>query len=260
MIRVTVIGADGFVGSAFVRYLTAQGVDVMAVTRHNYAEFTGQVSEVVIEVGCNSKKYLADQEPRREFDLSVVHRLRTLLDFPADFHVHISSVDVYHDLASSEKTREDVYIDLARTSNYGLHKLLAENLVRHYAKKWLIIRLAGMVGPGLRKNPVFDIIYSKPLRIDPNSKYQFMSTDIVAKIVWYLFENGCQNEIYNVCGQGLISPREIAKLAGKQLDLRDLPSTSKPRVVDINIEKISILMNMPNTSETIACFISGLNK
>lgn len=255
MTRAIVIGANGFVGSAFVRYLKTQGVNVTEVTRQNYAELAGRTSDVVIEAGCNSKKYLADQEPSREFDLSVAHRLRSLLDFPADLHVHISSVDVYHDLASAETTHEAVVIDLARTSRYGLHKLLAEDLVHHYAQKWLIIRLAGMVGPGLKKNPVYDILYNHSLRIHPDSQYQFMSTDAVAQTVWYLVNKGCRNEVFNVCGQGLISPSEIAELSGKRLDLRDLPSTSKPRVVNINIAKISSFMSIPNTTKTISDFL-----
>ena len=30
---------------------------------------------------------------------------------------------------------------------------------RRHAPRWLIVRLAGMVGPGLKKNPVFDVLH-----------------------------------------------------------------------------------------------------
>ena len=52
---------------------------------------------MVIEAACNAKKFLADDDPFSEFDLSVTHRLRTLRDFPTALHVHLSSVDVYAD-------------------------------------------------------------------------------------------------------------------------------------------------------------------
>lgn len=260
MNMVTIIGADGFVGSAFVRYLTTQGISVTAVTLQNYADKTGKASQIVIEAGCNSKKYLADEEPKKEFDLSVAHRLRTLRDFPSDLHVHVSSVDVYHDLTSPETTNEDIAIDLVRISHYGLHKLMAEQLVRHYAPKWIIVRLAGMVGPGLKKNPIYDILHGHPLRIHPDSKYQFMSTDSVARTVWNLLDKKCQNEVFNICGQGLISPREVAKLADLTLELRGSFATSQPRIVDINTSKISAWENLPNTMETVSTFVSDYLK
>src|SRR5882672_9314708 len=103
--RVTLIGAQGFVGSAFVRVLRSRDdVDLVEVTRQNYASCAGEPSDVVIEAACNSKKFLADQEPTREFEASVAHRLNTLVDFPAELHLHISSVDVYSDLTSPKTT------------------------------------------------------------------------------------------------------------------------------------------------------------
>ena len=82
--RATVIGAQGLVGAAFVRLLRTQSeVELVEVTRQNYRQFTGTPSDVVIEAACNSKKFMAEQEPLAEFDSSVAHRLRTLIDFPA---------------------------------------------------------------------------------------------------------------------------------------------------------------------------------
>jgi len=254
--RVTLIGAQGFVGSAFARHLKARkGVELIEVTRQNYAQHAGVQSDAVVEAACNSKKFLADQEPVKEFEASVTHRLRTLFDFPAELHLHVSSVDVYSDLTSPDTTREDAAIDPGGTSHYGLHKLLAEQLVRHYAKRWLIVRLAGLVGPGLKKNPVFDILNDQPLRISPDSQYQFMHTDDMARVVWGLSEAGGAGEIFNVCGEGLISPRQIAEEAGRKLNLTLLPADARPRVVNVSLDKIKRLVAVPKTTETIQEFI-----
>src|SRR5688572_28645886 len=255
MTRVTIIGAEGFVGSAFAAYLSSlRGFEVIRVTRGNYAETAGTASDIVIEAACNSKKYLSDRQPLEEFDLSVTHRLRTLRDFPADLHVHISSVDVYSDLTSPETTREESASDLAEVSHYGFHKLLAEQTVQHYSDRWLIVRLAGMVGAGLRKNPVYDILHGEPLRIHPRSQYQFMDTADMARIAWTLVERGISRETFNLCGEGVISPLEIAGLAGREMNLSLLEPTDQPRVVNINTEKISRMMSIPRTSETVARF------
>ncbi|MGZ3420125.1 MAG: NAD-dependent epimerase/dehydratase family protein [Polyangiales bacterium] len=255
-LRVTVIGAEGFVGSAFVRHLRAGSYDVAPVTRATYREHAGKPSDVVIDAACNSKKFLADRDPFAEFELSVSHRLHTLRDFPAKTHVHISSVDVYSDLTSPSTTREDSPIDLARQSHYGFNKLLAEQLVRHHAERWLILRLAGMVGPGLRKNPVYDLLNGQPLRIHPDSQYQFMRTDDVAAIAWQLIREGISGEALNVCGAGLISPREIAALLGRELDLSALEAGAKPRIVEASTEKLSRVARVPTTRDAVTDFVN----
>jgi nucleoside-diphosphate-sugar epimerase len=259
--RVTVIGAEGFVGSAFVRLLkTRRDVELVSVTRRNFDQFAGQKSDVVIEAACNSKKYLADADPLADFEASVTHRLKTLLKYPADLHVHISSVDVYSDLTSPATTREDSPIDLARVSRYGMHKLMAENLVQHYAAKWLILRLAGMVGPGLHKNPVYDILHDQPLRVHPDSRFQYMNTDEVARIGWALVEQAVVGEIINVCGDGTITMREIARLAGKNLNLSPSSPSAAPRIVEANNEKVKRFAAVPSVVETIIQFCSKITK
>lgn len=256
MLRVTVIGAEGFVGSAFVRLLKRDArVELREVTRKNYSEFAGQESDVVIEAACNSKKFLAEKDPLQDFELSVSHRLKTLKDFPSEFHLHISSVDVYSDLTSHETTKEKSEIEIGKSSHYGFNKLLAEQLVQHHARRWLILRLAGMVGENLRKNPVFDILNNKPLFIHPDSQYQFMSTDAVAKIAMELFEKNIDGEIFNLCGAGLISPRGIAEIAGREITLSEESKQSNPRIVDVNIEKIKNFTSPPQTRQSVIDFI-----
>lgn len=255
MLKVTIIGAEGFVGSAFARHLRGKDVELREVTRKTYAEYAGRASDVVIEAACNSKKFLAEKNPLKDFELSVAHRLRTLRDFPAEFHLHVSSVDVYSDLTRAETTAETNAIDIRESSHYGFNKLLAEQLVQHHAKRWLIFRLAGMIGAGLRKNPIFDILNRQPVFIHPDSQYQFMPTDAVARVAWELFENGVEGEIFNLCGEGLISPREIAEIAGRELRQSEESKTSEPRIVDINIEKIKNHIELPETRGSVAEFI-----
>jgi nucleoside-diphosphate-sugar epimerase len=258
--RVTIIGANGFVGAAFSRYLSGLGLETLKVTRDNYKELIGTASDVVIEASGNSKKYLAEQEPVNEFGASVLHRMRSLHDFPAEVHIQISSVDVYSQLDSASFTMEDAPIEIEKLSNYGFHKLLAEQIVRRYAPKWIILRLSGMLGPGLKKNPVYDIVNNLPLRIHPDSKYQFIATDRVAEIAWDLYLNRHINKIFNICGEGTVSPRQIAREAGFRLNLKLIPSTLLPRNVDININKISALYTIPRSSETVKAFLESVKK
>ena len=255
--NVTLLGADGFVGSAFRRLLSAMAeVRLTAVTRQTYAAAAGVHSDLVIDASGSSRKFVAEERPTEDFAGSVAHRLRTVLDFPATTHVHISSVDVYHDLTSPATTREECAIDPSRQSHYGFHKRLAEEVVMHYAPRWLILRLAGMVGPGLRKNPVHDILTGQPLRIHPDSRYQFMSTDDVASRAWQLIAAGHAGEIYNLCGAGLISPREIAALAGRALDTALLPPDARPRIVDVSTDKVARHVDLPATRDAVSAYLA----
>jgi nucleoside-diphosphate-sugar epimerase len=254
--KIVLIGANGFVGSAFFRLLSGGDDELVAITRKNYAAHAGEGADLVIEAACNSKKYFAEESPFKEFDSSVVHRLRTLRDFPAPVHLHISSVDVYADLTSPLTTHESMPVPAEKATFYGLHKWMAEELVRKHATQWLIIRLAGMVGPGLRKNPVFDILNGLPLRIHPDSRYQFLSTDDAARISWKLVEAGVRGEVFNVCGSGTISPGEIAEIAGRDLDLSALPGDAPPRVVDVCLDKLGQRMSIPLTSEAVRKYLA----
>ena len=127
--------------------------------------------------------------------------------------------------------------------------------MRHYAEEWLVVRLAGMVGPGLRKNPVYDILHDLPLRIHPDSRYQFMATDDAARASLALLSGGSRRETYNVCGDGLVSPRDIAAMAGRSLNLSTAGPTMEPRVVNINLAKTSGLVPLSATEPTLRSFV-----
>ncbi|MBS1702706.1 MAG: NAD(P)-dependent oxidoreductase [Armatimonadetes bacterium] len=256
--KIAVVGATGFVGSAFETFLATKGHDVTGVGRANYDDAKGAGYDLVINASNNSKKYISDREPLTDFDLSVTQQMRVLADFPTPVHVLLSSVDVYADLDSFDLTKEDVAADPARMSRYGFHKHLAEQCVRHYAPNWLIVRLAGMVGPGLKKNPVFDIVNGQPLRIHPDSEYQFMHTAEVARIAWTLIESGQRREVFNLCGDGLISPRQIAALAGSKMNLSELPTNAAPRNVRISNAKVATLSTLPTSEDAIKRYLSEI--
>ena len=249
------MGARGFVGSAFARFFEKRKVSYVAIHRETYESFAGRKCDILINAAGNSKKYLADQDPLADFNQSVLLSLRALHDFRPTFYVLLSSVDVYPVLADPAKNHEGIMFDPLQSSIYGFHKRMAEFLVQKHAASWLIVRLAGMVGRGLKKNPVYDVLHERPLYVHPDTQYQFMPTETVAHTVWRLIQNKITNDIFNVCGQGLISPRQIAALAKKPLNVSLLPADAVPRIVWVNTKKINKLMPMPQTSKTVTTYI-----
>lgn len=252
---ILLVGGQGFVGSAFNRLLTARGIAHESITRESYRRAVGSTGTVLINAAANSRKYVAEQDWPADFDASVASVVRTIRDFRVDLYVLLSSVDVYNVLDDPDRNAEDAVIDPLRLSTYGFHKYVAEACVRRHAPRWLIVRLAGMVGPGLKKNPVFDVLHGRPLSIHPDSQYQFMSTDEVAGVVWNLIEAGWENRVVNVCGSGLISPREIGELSGKPVLAGPETLASPPRIVHINTKLANAIVPLPQTRATIAEFV-----
>ncbi|MSR64189.1 MAG: NAD-dependent epimerase/dehydratase family protein [Verrucomicrobiae bacterium] len=252
--KLHVLGGEGFVGSAFVRVARNRGHVVGVITRKNYSRFCGKPCDIVINANGNSKKFLADRDPIREFEASVVSVQRSLLDFPCKRYVYLSSIDVYPHGDDPKLNHERSQIKPEQLSRYGLHKYLAERVVRHYAPRWLIVRLGGMVGEHLWKNSIYDILHGGVLRVHIDSEYQYLSTDDAARIVLTLARKQPANDIFNVCGDGCISLRGVTSLiTGWQLRY----ATNKPQKehYEISVTKLRSWMKVPLTRSTVRKFI-----
>ncbi len=252
--RTYVLGGKGFVGSAFARVAREQGHEVTIVTRQNYRRYRGTRCDWLINANGNSRKFLADANPAAEFDASVASVLRSLLDFSCKRYVLLSTIDVYPQVNAPRRNHEKAAIQPEQLSRYGLHKWLAEQLVRRYAPRWLVIRLGGMVGEGLWKNPIFDILHSQPLRVHVDSTYQYLNTDEVARIVLALVRQQPSNDVFNVCGYGLISLREVASMVpGWRLRY----ANDKPRKehYEVNTAKLRSWMPVPSTRSTVQQYV-----
>ena len=247
-----VLGGKGFVGSAFCRLFESTGIPFRAIDLENYADFVGSKCDILVNANGNSKKFIADREPAREFRETVESVCNSLHDFKYDTYVHCSTCDVYSHFSDPALTFEDVALDPHRQSRYGFHKSLAESLVRYEAKHYLIIRFGGFVGPNMRKNAIFDILNGGPLWVDPASELQFIHTDDAARIVYGLVEKGRRNETFNVGGRGVIQLADVVAACGRGVPVQP----GAPRVFyNINIEKLCGIFEVPETRGAVISFV-----
>ena len=245
-----ILGGGGFVGSAFARLCESRGLDHAVVTRSNYSEYAGRRCETLVNADGNSSRLLGGRDPVEDFERSVLTVKRSISDFGFSKYVLASSCDVYPDVSSPEATREDSAPDPAAQSPYGFHKRLAELCVAHACGDWLVLRLAGMVGPGLKKNPVYDILHGGPLWVSPDSRMQYMHTDDVAAAAMKIAGSG--SGTYNLCGSGTV---RIGDLPGAGA----VPVTEGSPVVvhDASNEKAARLVSLPGSRETAEEFMRG---
>lgn len=248
------IGGRGLVGSAFARVLESQGRPFVILDRTTYRDYAGQSCDLLINANGNSRKPLATSDPMADFDASVRSVRASLVDFRFERYIHLSSCDVYPDCSTPQTTREDQAPDPATQSPYGFHKHLAEQCVRHGAREWLVFRLGGFVGPGLKKNAIFDILNGGPLWLDAQSELQFLHTDEAARLMLELTARGISRETINLCGRGVISLHEVMERTGKYVAVH----AHSPRVrYEVNIEKAMRWIEVPETRKTVLDFVTG---
>lgn len=246
-----IIGGKGFVGSAVVRACLRRGLEHQILAHDTIDRFTGSSCDVLINANGNSKKYMAEREPLWEFDASVRSVRASLEKIHAARYIHLSSCDVYPDCSSPDGTRENKIIDVTKQSAYGFHKYLAEQCVMHCAPQWLIFRMGGFVGPGLKKNAVYDILHGGPLWLDPRSELQFIHVDTAADIILDLALSEQTHEIYNLCGSGLIALSEVLEAAG---GVACQPDSLVVRY-EVNIEKLAGICEIPETRQAVLEYV-----
>ncbi|KKL85405.1 hypothetical protein LCGC14_1955050 [marine sediment metagenome] len=245
---VGIIGATGFIGSALTEQL--QGI---SITRENYNQHRGSHFDILINANGNSKKYLADKDPLQEFTASVGSLSQFVRDFSYNLFVLISSCDVYEQMIP-EMSREEISINPTYVSQYGYHKLIAEQIIHGFCPSFLIIRLGGCVGKNMWKNPIYDIITRKQLFIHPASSLQYLHVDKMAEIVSNLCKDSHRGT-FNVCGKR-------TEVLQDMLNIDDVKWNEElPKIVyDINIDKISCLYEIPTTYKTITDFAKQRGK
>lgn len=160
------IGYTGFVGSTLLR----QG-GYRALYR---STDIGQIEEKtfgrVACAGAPGQKWLANRDPvadREKIDGLIAH-LETI---HCDEFVLLSTVDVFATPVGVDESSPVVEDGLHA---YGLNRRRLEKFVEAHFPKHLIVRLPGLIGPGLRKNVLFDFLNDNNVHlIDSRGSFQF---------------------------------------------------------------------------------------
>ncbi len=253
---ILILGGNGFVGSAYARLLASLGVEHAVVTRQNYADYIGAECDMLINANGNSKKFLANRDPKAEFEASVSSVVASLADFKAAKYVYLSTGDVYPQQHEPAVTREDQTLDMAAMSRYGLHKYLAEQYVRAAHPNWLVFRMGGFVGPGMKKNAIFDILNGPQIWLAPESELQFISTDAAARLVWALASGDVSKEVINLGALGVVRIGDVYARAGSKVPY----GADAQRVrFELDLTKLASLAKteLPRTQAEVFSFVDG---
>ncbi|MGA0605003.1 pyridine nucleotide transhydrogenase [Phenylobacterium sp. VNQ135] len=160
------VGWSGFVGQTLLRQRsfdqTYRSTDIERIR--------GCEADLLICAGAPAQKWIADRAP--EVDRAKLEGLAANLEQArARRLVLISTVDVF---ADSRGADEDSDPDAQAPSAYGRNRRWLERWAANHFPEVLIVRLPGLVGPGLRKNAIFDLRNDNNLAsVDARGVYQF---------------------------------------------------------------------------------------
>ena len=160
------IGHTGFVGST----LKKQHHFAHTYRSTDIQNLEGKELDLIICAGAPAKKWLANQQPAE--DRACIDKLtHILVTVKTKQFVLISTVDVF---LQPLNVNESTEVEIEDLHPYGLHRFQLEQFVADQFPSHLIVRLPGLVGPGLRKNIIFDLLHHNNLdKVDHRSVFQF---------------------------------------------------------------------------------------
>lgn len=160
------VGFSGFVGGLLCKQATFS--DFYRST--NIADIQGREFDTVVCAGAPAQKWLANKDPdndRRNIDTLIEH----LKSIRCRMFILISTVDVFQTPIGVD---EQTPVEESGLHAYGLNRRRLEKCVEDYFPEHLIVRLPGLVGPGLRKNVIYDLLHNNNLSaIESRGMFQF---------------------------------------------------------------------------------------
>jgi nucleoside-diphosphate-sugar epimerase len=160
------IGWSGFVGGT----LLAQRGFAERFRSTDIDRIAGREFDTIFCAGAPAQKWIANADP--DGDRQRLGRLMEALGNVRCRHfVLVSTVDVFRYPIGVDESSP---VGEEGLNAYGLHRRKLEKFVQDRFPRHLIARLPGLVGPGLRKNVVFDLHNGHRLEaIDSRGVFQF---------------------------------------------------------------------------------------
>ena len=255
-----IVGGKGLTGSALVRHAEQNNIEYKIIQRENKKEFFGKECDILIYANGNALKYKANEDPYFDFIASTSSIAEYVHKIKYKKFVLLSTVDVYNKTSSEDFTSEDVQINPEGQNVYGYHKWLGENYVKKFCKEFLIFRLPGLVGIGLKKNQVYDFINKeKKMLVSSNSNMNFINTRKITESIFLILDKNISNEIFNLASSKNIRIGDIEKIVHVNSEYAE-NSESNIQTYKINTRKIAKLIPLTSSEEAIREYYESLKK
>jgi dTDP-4-dehydrorhamnose reductase len=194
-----ILGANGFIGGGLMKCSPV----TTAITRENYQDHTGKYYDVIMNANGSAKKYWAETNPLADFDANVVSVYKSLVDFKYKKYEYLSSVEAYEP-----------------NTRYGFHKKMAEEIVQRHCQEYLILRVGAVIGKGMKKGVVYDLMNHQDLWVTDDSMFYLVGVNEIYSATLYAIDYGIENTILMVTGDRPISVKDMARVIGVDYKVR----------------------------------------
>lgn len=195
------IGYSGFVGSTLLKQKSFNEL----YRSTNIADIRSKSFDIVVCAGAPAVKWLANKYPAQD-KKSIQDLISHLSTIKCKQFILISTVDVF---LNPNQATESTSIVTSGLHPYGTHRYELEEFVRSNFSNHLIIRLPGLVGPGLKKNVIYDFLNNNNLgAIDSCSVFQFYPMVNLWSDIQVAIRNNCK--LLHLTAEPL-SVRDIAR-------------------------------------------------
>ena len=178
----SLVGYTGFVGSNLANKYSF----TYLYNSKNIEEAYGTKPDLLIYAGVRAEKYLANQNPKQDFEL-VKEAFENIKKIDAKKVVLISTIDIYK---SPVDVNEDTKIDTENLHPYGLNRYYLEQWVEGEFPNSLIIRLPGLYGKNIKKNFIYDLIHIIPNMLNKDKFNELCGKSSLIKDYYSLQDNG----------------------------------------------------------------------
>lgn len=249
---ILVTGASGFVGKALIPMLIADTAhDVIAIDRHEPTFHHHKITFLNLDITENLNRHFdadilihligspgvwfSEANPEADYKINV-GTTRALLDSLNPTRIKKIVLASTWQIYGQNEPRERSQANPANL--YAYHKYEAEKLCRAYCADnqipYSILRPSWIYGPGMKKNPIFDL-YNGVTYLDLNSELDFVYIDDVCTAFKMAAEgeswNNREVNVSSATGTSLHDIVDIFKKLGYQENAVDIRAHEYKRVI-----------------------------
>jgi nucleoside-diphosphate-sugar epimerase len=220
-----IIGYSGFVGSNLLKQYKKKYKRIDLFNSKNIFKISNNNSyKSVFCAALPAAKWIANKYPNKD-KLNTLKLIKNLKNIRTELFVLISTIDVHFNHV------------------YGKNRKMLEYFVKNNFQNYLIIRLPGIFGTGLKKNVIYDLINKNELqKIYSNDYFQWYDLDLLKKNIESLKIN--KNKIYEFYSAPIENKKIInlfKKIDSKKVRLNPIRYKFRPKNGYMFSEKYMLL-------------------
>jgi nucleoside-diphosphate-sugar epimerase len=177
------IGHTGFIGGNLAKQFSFNE----CFDSKNIGDIRGKEFDLLVCAGVTAVKWWANLHPAED-KARIDELLSDLASVRAKRVVVLSTVDVY---PLGKAVDESFDCHSLPNHAYGTHRLYFEGALQKQFAEVTVVRISGVVGPGLKKNVIYDLLHNNCLNaINPESSFQYYNVSHLWRDLEQLDQSG----------------------------------------------------------------------